>query len=103
QEDQARYHERDVAIQLGKNHPCPVVLGSATPTLESFARAQKGVYQLATLQKRTNEQAMPKVDIIDMRKELHAGNRTMFSRILMEKIEELIQKTEKIFLLLNRR
>src|SRR5699024_10923083 len=54
QEDQPRYHARDVAIQRGKNHHCPVVLGSATPTLEFFARAQKGVYQLATLQKRTN-------------------------------------------------
>lgn len=103
QEDQPRYHARDVAIQRGKNHHCPVVLGSATPTLESFARARKGVYQLATLQKRTNEQAMPKVDIIDMRKELHAGNRTMFSRALMEKIEERIQKKEQVVLLLNRR
>src|SRR5690625_2532306 len=55
QEDQPRYHARDVAIYRGKTHSCPVVLGSATPTLESYARAQKGVYQLATLRNRTNK------------------------------------------------
>src|SRR5699024_6042607 len=49
QEEQPRYHARDVAIQRGKNHNCPVILRSATPTLESYARAKKGVYQLATL------------------------------------------------------
>ncbi|MBY7143686.1 primosomal protein N' [Virgibacillus sp. NKC19-3] len=103
QEDQPRYHARDVAIHRGKTHQCPVILGSATPTLESFARAQKGVYKLATLQKRTNEKDMPEVEIVDMRSELHAGNRTMFSRRLKESIEQRIQKGEQIVLLLNRR
>jgi primosomal protein N' (replication factor Y) (superfamily II helicase) len=103
QEDQPRYHARDIAIERGKYHRCPVVLGSATPTLESFARASKGVYQLASLSKRTNDQPMPRVDIIDMRKELHAGNRTMFSRKLMEKMEQCIQREEQVVLLLNRR
>jgi len=103
QEDQPRYHARDVAIYRGKNHHCPVVLGSATPTLESYARAQKGVYQLATLSKRTNEKDMPEVEVIDMRKELHKGNRTMFSIKLKEKIEACIQNDEQIVLMLNRR
>ncbi len=103
QEDQPRYHARDVAIQRGKNHNCPVILGSATPTLESYARAKKGVYQLATLTKRTNEQEMPKVEVVDMRKELHAGNRTMFSRTLKHKMEQTIERQEQIVLLLNRR
>ncbi|PAV29950.1 primosomal protein N' [Virgibacillus profundi] len=103
QEDQPRYHARDVAIYRGKTHECPVILGSATPTLESYARAQKGVYKLATLSKRTNEKAMPEVEIVDMRDELHAGNRTMFSRELKDKIEHCIQKGEQIVLLLNRR
>ncbi|WP_373895972.1 primosomal protein N' [Virgibacillus natechei] len=103
QEDQPRYHARDVAIYRGETHQCPVILGSATPTLETFARAQKGVYKLATLSKRTNEKDMPEVDIVDMRSELHAGNRTMFSRRLKEKIEQRIQKGEQIVLLLNRR
>ncbi|GAB3067685.1 primosomal protein N' [Virgibacillus ainsalahensis] len=103
QEDQPRYHARDVAIRRGGNHHCPVILGSATPTLESYARAQKGVYKLATLSKRTNDKAMPNVEIVDMRAELHAGNRTMFSNSLKEKIENCIQKGEQIVLLLNRR
>ncbi|MFD1038039.1 primosomal protein N' [Virgibacillus byunsanensis] len=103
QEDNPRYHARDVAIHRGKNHQCPVILGSATPALESYARAQKGVYRLAVLEKRTNSQAMPEVEIIDMRKELHAGNRTMFSRSLKERIEQCIQRQEQIVLLLNRR
>ncbi|WP_430786037.1 primosomal protein N' [Virgibacillus flavescens] len=103
QEDQPRYHARDVAIERGKNHSCPVILGSATPTLETYARAKKGVYQLATLSKRTNEKDMPEVEIVDMRNELHAGNRTMFSRTLKEKIESCLDKKEQIVLLLNRR
>lgn len=103
QEEHPRYHARDVAIKRGENHQCPVVLGSATPTLESFARARKGVYQLETLSKRTNEKEMPGVDIIDMRKELHAGNRTMFSRHLKESIDECLKRNEQVVLLLNRR
>ncbi|WP_188454441.1 primosomal protein N' [Virgibacillus oceani] len=103
QEDQPRYHARDVAIHRGEHHHCPVILGSATPTLESYARAQKGVYQLAALDKRTNEKAMPKVEIVDMRNELHAGNRTMFSRSLKDKIEQSMERKEQIVLLLNRR
>ncbi|MFD2044050.1 primosomal protein N' [Ornithinibacillus salinisoli] len=103
QEDQPRYHARDIAIKRGQYYHCPVVLGSATPTLESFARAQKGVYHLATLNKRTNNQDMPEVNIVDMREELHAGNRTMFSRSLMKKMEEAIGRGEQVVLLLNRR
>src|SRR5690625_2389706 len=103
QEDQPRYHARDVAIKRGKYYNCPVILGSATPALESFARAKKGVYQLAVLDKRTNNKDMPAVEIVDMRKELHAGNRSMFSRVLKEKIENKLKQKEQIVLLLNRR
>jgi len=103
QEDQPRYHARDVAIQRGIHHQCPVILGSATPTLESYARALKGVYELAVLDTRTNNKAMPEVEIVDMRQELHAGNRTMFSRLLKSKIEAALMRKEQIVLLLNRR
>lgn len=103
QEDQPRYHARDVAIYRGDYHHCPVVLGSATPALESYARAQKGVYQLVTLTKRTNDIGMPDVQIIDMRSELHEGNRTMFSRALKERIDQCLAKKEQVVLLLNRR
>ncbi|WP_284139902.1 primosomal protein N' [Virgibacillus sp. LDC-1] len=103
QEDQPRYHARDVAIQRGKTNNCPVILGSATPTLESYARAKKHVYKLLTLNKRTNNKGMPEVEIIDMRNELHAGNRTMFSRALKEEVEATMARGEQIVLLLNRR
>lgn len=103
QEENPRYHARDVAIKRSKYNYCPVVLGSATPTLESYARASKGVYKLLTLSKRTNEQAMPFVEVVDMRNELHAGNRTMFSRMLVDKVKERIAQKEQIVLLLNRR
>ncbi|MGI8315068.1 primosomal protein N' [Halobacillus mangrovi] len=103
QEDRTRYHARDVAIERAKNHQCPVVLGSATPALESYARAVKGNYQLLTLSKRMNNAVMPEVELIDMREELHEGNRSMFSRILKEKIEDRLSKGEQVVLFLNRR
>ena len=75
QEEAPRYHARDVAVERGNHHRCPVVLGSATPTLESFARAKKGVYHFAELDK-GEQTPLPPVEIIDMREELHAGNRS---------------------------
>lgn len=103
QEDMPRYHARDVAIERAKTHNCPVVLGSATPSLESFARASKQVYQLLTLRKRINKQPLPEVEIIDMREELRSGNRSMFSTVLFEKISDRLQKREQTVLLLNKR
>ncbi|MBG9450237.1 primosomal protein N' [Cytobacillus firmus] len=103
QEENPRYHARDAAIKRAENHNCPVVLGSATPSLESFARAQKGVYHLLTLENRMNNQALPAVDIIDMREELREGNRSMFSRKLLEKIKDRLGKKEQIVLFLNKR
>ncbi|MUV40019.1 Primosomal protein N' [Lentibacillus sp. JNUCC-1] len=103
QEEQPRYHARDVAVYRGREHNCPVILGSATPSLESYARAQKGRYELAVLKERTNKQTMPDVNIVDMRNELHAGNRTMFSRELIDSTHTRIEQGEQIVLLLNRR
>lgn len=103
QDEAPRYHARDVAIMRGSYHGCPVVLGSATPTLESYARAQKGVYELLKMDKRMNQQALPDVTIVDMREELQEGNRSMFSRVLFEKIEERLAKKEQMVLFLNRR
>ncbi|WP_027954146.1 primosomal protein N' [Halobacillus kuroshimensis] len=103
QEDRTRYHARDVAVQRAKTHHCPVVLGSATPSLETYARAAKGNYQLLTLSKRMNEAVMPEVELVDMREELHSGNRSMFSIPLKEKIEERLARKEQVVLFLNRR
>ncbi|QED47487.1 primosomal protein N' [Cytobacillus dafuensis] len=103
QEENPKYHARDVAIQRSLKHNCPVVLGSATPSLESYARAQKGVYKLLSMPKRMNNQSLPSVDIIDMREELRDGNRSMFSRTLLEKIKDRLEKKEQIVLFLNKR
>lgn len=103
QEENPRYHARDVAIYRAEFHQCPVVLGSATPTLETFARAQKDVYKLLTLKERVNKRSMPSVDIIDMREELRSGNRSMFSTALIEKLTDRLKKNEQSVLFLNKR
>lgn len=103
QEDNPRYHARDVAIERAKKYQCPVILGSATPSLESFARAQKKVYKLLTMPNRMNNQSLPTVEIVDMREELRDGNRSMFSRVLLEKIIDRLEKKEQIVLFLNKR
>jgi primosomal protein N' (replication factor Y) len=79
------------------------VLGSATPSLESFARAQKKVYHLLELPSRMNNQALPSVEIIDMREELREGNRSMFSRKLLEMLKDRLEKKQQTVLFLNKR
>lgn len=103
QEDTPRYHARDVAIYRGNYHNCPVVLGSATPTLESYARAQKGVYTLLTLKERVNKRPLPQVHVVDMREEMRKGNRTMFSEQLFDLLKDRLEKKEQSVLLLNKR
>lgn len=103
QEESPKYHARDVAIFRGQHHQIPVILGSATPSLESYARAQKGVYKLLPLGERVQGRAMPSVEVVDMRQELFQGNRSMFSRSLYAQIEERLQKQEQMVLFLNRR
>ncbi|YCI78540.1 primosomal protein N' [Bacillus sp. R1-10] len=103
QEETPRYHARDVAIERSKSYGCPVILGSATPTLESFARAKKNVYKLLTLSQRMNKNALPAVDIVDMREELRTGNRSMFSELLFTKLKDRLEKGEQTVLMLNKR
>ncbi|MDI2589305.1 primosomal protein N' [Psychrobacillus sp. NEAU-3TGS] len=103
QDDNPRYHARDVAIWRGEYHQCPVILGSATPSLESYARASKGVYSLLTLKMRAKEQALPTVNVIDMRAELKNGNRSMFSVDLADAVRDKLEKKEQIVLFLNKR
>jgi len=103
QEESPRYHARDVAIERAKFYQCPVILGSATPSLESYARTTKNVYTLLTLTKRAKEIAMPTVDIVDMRAQLQLGNRSMFSIELADAIRDRLAKKEQIVLFLNRR
>ena len=102
QDNHPRYHARDVAILRGKYHHAPVVLGSATPSLESMARAQKKVYELLTLTKRAGNSQLPKVYIANMKNEVKKGN-FIFSELLFQKIKDRLKKKEQIILLLNRR
>lgn len=103
QDDSPRYHARDVAIWRSEYHNCPVILGSATPSLESYARAKKGNYTLLTLANRPKEQALPEVSVVDMREQLKNGNRSMFSLELAEAINVRLDKQEQMVLFLNRR
>ncbi|MEH7757070.1 replication restart helicase PriA, partial [Bacillus pumilus] len=93
----------DVAIERAKRHRCPVVLGSATPSLETYARAQKGVFTLLTLKHRVNQQKLPHVSLIDMREELRNGNRSMFSEELMLRLKGVLERKEQAVLFLNKR
>lgn len=102
QENNPRYNTLDIARQRSINYNCPVILGSATPTIESFARAKKGYYDYLELNKRVNEKPLPKVTIIDMKDEIRKGNKT-FSSVLLSKIKDRLDKKEQVMLLLNRR
>ncbi len=97
-----RYHARDVAFKRGEFHHCPVVLGSATPSLESMARAQKGVYHLLQLPERVNGKGLPKVSIVDMNDAMKKV-RGHFSKLLEEEIGKRLERKEQVILLLNRR
>ena len=101
QENMPRYDAIEVAKKRGEYHNCPVILGSATPTLESFSRTIKNVYTLLKLEKRVNNRALPEVEIIDMMK---AKKKTkFFSETLYEKINSTLQKGEQVILFLNKR
>lgn len=102
-ETMPRYHARETAEYLAKLKGASLVLGSATPSLESYYRAKEGKYELFTLGRRLTGGALAPVWIVDLRQELREGNRSIFSRRLQELIEERIQKKEQIMLFLNRR
>ena len=98
-----RYHAREVAQKRADLANCPLLLGSATPSLESFFHAQKETYKLLSLPSRVLDRKMPDVHIVDMRNELKQGNRTIFSERLRSAIAERLEKQEQIILFLNRR
>ena len=103
QEDNPRYHARDVAIWRSKYNSCPLVLGSATPSLSSRARAQKGVYQLLLLPQRANNKKLPEVHLVDLKQADFAGNQLDLSVQLVKAIEDRLARHEQIILMLNRR
>ncbi|GIP36732.1 primosomal protein N' [Paenibacillus sp. J31TS4] len=119
QEDAPKYHARDVAIRRAQSFGAAVVLGSATPSLESYARASgetawqagpsgeedafRRPFTLLTMDSRVEGRPLPPVRIVDMREELKEGNRSMFSRPLHQAIEDRLERKEQTVLLLNRR
>ena len=98
-----RYHARDVAKFLCTHHNAVLVLGSATPSVESTWQAQRGSYQKAILRNRYNRQPLPRVLLADMRNEVRAGNNGTISSLLRRELEENIRRGEQSILFLNRR
>ncbi len=101
QENNPKYNAIDIAIERAKYHNAKVILGSATPSLESFSRTIANRYQLVQLKRRANDKDLPNVLIVDMNKEAKKNN--YFSSILIENIKETLNNKEQIILFLNRR
>jgi hypothetical protein len=99
-----RYDTRDLAVKLSQISKCSLVLASATPSPETYKKAIEGEYKLFKLKARANKNAiLPKIHIVDLRKELENGNRSIFSNKLKELIEDRLNKKEQIILFMNRR
>lgn len=98
-----RYHARETAIRRAKMAGASVVLGSATPSVESYYRAMRGEYRLLELRRRVLEKPLPVCEIIDLREELFRGNRSILSDRLSELMEDRLRKGEQTMLFLNRR
>lgn len=97
QETDPRYNARDVAIWRSKFHNCPLVLGSATPSLSSRARAQKNVYHLLRLTERANQKKLPKVNLIDLKHVQFAGGQFDLSVELVDAIKKRLAKRAGYF------
>ena len=98
-----RYHARETAIERARQNNASVVLGSATPSLESFYHAQSGTYELLELTQRVQEKPLPSCEVIDLREELKNGNRSILSERLQELIEDRLSKKQQTMLFINRR
>ncbi len=99
-----KYHAREVAIKRAEMEGASVVLGSATPSVESYYKAQRGIYKLFEMTKRASENAvLPEVHVVDLREELRARNKSIFSRKLYELILDRLEKKEQVMLFINRR
>lgn len=102
-ESMPKYHARETAVQIAAMHGAGVLLGSATPSLESYYRAKQGKYFLYHMQERLTGAKLPEVYTVDLREELKQGNRSIFSRRLQELIENRLERKEQTMLFLNRR
>ena len=98
-----RYHAREVAIEYARMSDAIVVLGSATPSVDSYYKAKTGVYRLLELDKRVDDRPLPKCEVVDLRQELREGNRSILSTRLQELMEERLLNGQQSMLFLNRR
>lgn len=104
QDERPTYHARDMAVMRGKLSNSVVILGSATPSLESYHNAQTGKYHLSTLSNRATKASIPKVTIVDMKREFEkSGGYTSFCDLLLSKLKKRIELGEQTILFLNRR
>ena len=102
-ESNPRFITHDVAIFRARFNSCPLILGSATPSIDSFYKAEKGEYKLVKLPERINGLEMPKIEIIDMLNEVMDGNTSPFSRKLLSKLDDCIKRGKQAILFINRR
>ena len=103
-EQAPRYETRDVIRKRGELSSCPVLFGSATPSVQLFSEVEKGKLPCFCLHNRAVEgSTLPKMQVVDMRKELEEGNRSIFSRVLEGKIQERLDRGEQVMLFMNRR
>ncbi|MDE6602280.1 MAG: primosomal protein N' [Lachnospiraceae bacterium] len=102
-ESSPRYHARETAVEIASLCGASVVLGSATPSMEAYYRADRGEYKLYEMKERPGGSMLPAVYTIDLREELKQGNRSMFSRKLKELMQDRLSKGEQTILFLNRR
>lgn len=98
-----KYHARETAIELARMTNSSVILGSATPSLEAYEKALRGEYTLLELKQRAKNASLPEVEIIDLKEEMAAKNRSMFSRALQEEMRQRLERKEQTMLFLNRR
>ncbi len=101
QENNPKYNAISIALFRAKYHDAPLLLGSATPTIESYTRAKLGIYKLLELKERINTN-LPKVELVSMKEEIKKGN-SIFSSKLINKINDRLQKQEQVIILLNKR
>lgn len=102
-ENSPRYHARETALYRAQMEGANVVLGSATPSLEAYTKAQSGEYLLVKLNARFENRPLPDVSVVDLREELKAGNRSILSRSLKDAVQKRLERGEQSVLFLNRR
>jgi primosomal protein N' (replication factor Y) len=104
QDDVPRYHARDVAQERARLNNCPLILGSATPSLESYYKAKQGEYKLVRLTKRVDQRLLPKAKIVDMRMELAARRQVaVFSKVFLDAVANTLKAGKQAMIFLNRR